>query len=122
MALIEFGVSYTPEIPRVTVEMKNLSSESLTLQGVETDLTEVKATAKNEISKVLEDYMNDLVKQAPGSVNEAIKHLSHTVEYQQKLGATFPVKEGVQITVELTSPAVGQHDGKLMISGETQVS
>ncbi|WP_058041161.1 hypothetical protein [Streptomyces roseifaciens] len=121
-ALIDFEVVLDPAEPSVTFKATGLTDTALSATLEKIGLNSVSLYPKSDAAKLVAAPANALALAAPAVLKGALEgKKSADIPLKTPLGTDITV-QGQTVSVKLTSPELGSHDGMLMVSGTFVVS
>ncbi|CCB72543.1 protein of unknown function (plasmid) [Streptantibioticus cattleyicolor NRRL 8057 = DSM 46488] len=120
--MIDFEVVLGPPVPNVTFKATGLSDTALTTTLEKIVLNSVAMVPKSAGAAVLAGLANLLALAAPKVVKDNLEGVKTAdIPLSKPLGTEITVA-GQTVSVKLTSPELGSHDGMFMVSGAFTVS
>ncbi|GAB2712554.1 hypothetical protein [Kitasatospora kifunensis] len=121
-ALLDFEVVLDPTEPNVTFKATGLTDTALTATLEKIVLNSLTLYAKSDAAKLVVGPANVLALAAPGVLKGALEgKKSADIPLNKPLGTDITIKDQT-VSVKLTSPELGSHDGMFMVSGTFVVS
>ncbi|MCR8573613.1 hypothetical protein GTW98_12985 [Streptomyces sp. SID8375] len=121
-ALIDFDVTLDPQEPNVTFKATGLTDAALSATLEKIVLNAVTLNPVSDAAKLVAGPANALASLAPGVLKKALEGKKTVdIPLDKPLGTDITVN-GQTVSVKLTSPELGSHDGMLMVSGTFVVS
>ncbi|WP_455409927.1 hypothetical protein [Streptomyces hiroshimensis] len=121
-ALIDFEVVLDPPVPNVTFKATGLSDTALSATLETIVLNSVTLSPVSDGAKLLAVPANLLALAAPKVVKDKLEGKKTVdIPLNNPLGADITISNQT-VSVKLTSPELGSHDGMFMVSGTFVVS
>ncbi|MFI9306674.1 hypothetical protein [Streptomyces triculaminicus] len=121
-ALIDFDVTLNPQEPGVTFKATGLTDTALSATLEKIVLNSVTLNPVSDAAKLVAGPANALAALAPGVLKKALEGKKTVdIPLDKPLGTDITIN-GQSVSVKLTSPELGSHDGMLMVSGTFVVS
>ncbi|QLE70465.1 hypothetical protein FGW37_01545 [Streptomyces rectiverticillatus] len=120
--LLDFEVVLDPQEPGVTFKATGLTDTALSATLEQIVLNSVSLVPLSDAAKLVAVPANALALLAPGVLKKALEgKKSVDIPLNKPLGTDITIKDQT-VSVKLTSPELGSHDGMLMVSGTFVVS
>ncbi|MGG7569465.1 hypothetical protein [Streptomyces sirii] len=120
--LLDFEVVLDPTEPNVTLKATGLTDTALSATLEKIVLNSLSLYPKSDAAKLAAAPANLLAAAAPAVLKGALEgKKSVDIPLDKPLGTDITV-QGQTVSVKLTSPELGSHDGMLMVSGTFVVS
>ncbi|MFF7725437.1 hypothetical protein [Streptomyces sp. NPDC008001] len=121
-AVVDFEVVLDPPVPNVTFKATGLSDTALSATLEKIVLNSVKLDPKTPAALLLAAPANLLALAAPKVVKDKLEgKKSADIPLKKPIGTDITVQDQT-VSVKLTSPELGSHNGMLMVSGTFTVS
>ncbi|MEH6373192.1 hypothetical protein V7793_02330 [Streptomyces sp. KLMMK] len=121
-ALVDFEVVLNPTEPNVTFKATGLTDKALSATLKKIVLNSLTLTPKSTAAMLVAAPANLLALAAPSVLKKALEDKKTVdIPLDKPLGTDITVS-GQTVSVKVTSPELGSHDGMLMVSGTFVVS